>query len=84
MLTAAKLHQLQGRENRRQRVAQLVPEHRQEFVLGPIRRFGSFSELIHLIPRQHLFCQQLGVRFSRASLVLYVRVRPEPLDDIAS
>ena len=36
---AAQIHQLQRREDRRQRIAQLVPEHRQEFVLRAVRRF---------------------------------------------
>ena len=36
----AQTHQLQRRQNRRQRVAQFVAEHRQEFVFRPVRRFG--------------------------------------------
>ena len=36
----AQTHQLQGRQNRRQRVSQFVAEHGQEFVFGPVGRFG--------------------------------------------
>ena len=36
----AQTHQLQRRQNRRQRVSQFVAEHGQEFVFGPVGRFG--------------------------------------------
>ena len=45
---APQLHQLQRRENRRQRVAQLVSEHRHELVLGAVRRLGGFEQLAAL------------------------------------
>ena len=48
---AAQTHQLERREDRRQWIAQFVAEHRQEFVLRPVRRFGltpRFGELGHL------------------------------------
>ena len=40
-LAAAQPHQLQRREDRRQRVAQLVAEHGQELVLGPVGGLGG-------------------------------------------
>ena len=36
---AAKLHQLQRRQNRRQRIPELVPEHREELILGAVGGF---------------------------------------------
>ena len=40
---AAQPHQLQRRQDRRQRVAQLVAQHRQELVLGAVRPLSAAS-----------------------------------------
>ena len=54
-VAAAKLHQLQRRQDRRQRVAKLVTEHREELVLRAVRGLGGFAECVDLIAREHLF-----------------------------
>ena len=51
---AAQLHQLQRGDDRRQRVAQLVAEHREELVLGAVRALGGAPEIFELLPRPHL------------------------------
>ena len=49
VVVTAELHQLKGREDGRERVAQLVPEHRQKLVLRSIGLLGFF-----LAPLQRL------------------------------
>ncbi len=44
-------HQLHGGEDRRQRVAQLVAEHRQEFVLGAVGTLGGEAQAVDLLAR---------------------------------
>ena len=47
---AAQPHQLQRGEDRRERVAQLVPEHREELVLRAVRRLRGLAQRVHLLP----------------------------------
>ena len=47
------LHQLEGGDDRRQRVTQFVAEHRQEFILGPVGALGGVAQASHLLPRDH-------------------------------
>ena len=51
---AAQLHQLQRRQDRRQRIAQLVPEHREELVLRAVGGLGGLTQLVDLLARAHL------------------------------
>ena len=51
---AAQLHQLQRRQDRRQRIAQLVSEHREELVLGPVRALRGHAQAVDLLARRHL------------------------------
>ena len=46
---AAQPHQLQRRQDRRQRVAQLVAEHRQELVLRAVGALGGLAQAVHLL-----------------------------------
>ena len=45
-VVAAQLHELQRRHDRRQRVAQLVAEHGQKFILGAVGDFGIGARLL--------------------------------------
>ena len=53
-LDAAQLQQLQRREDRRQRVPQLVAQHREELVLGAVGGFGGRAQAVDVAARDHL------------------------------
>ena len=51
---AAQRHQLQRRQDRRQRVPQLVAEHRQELVLGAAGRLLGGAQRVQFVAPLHL------------------------------
>ena len=79
---ATELHQLQGRQDRRQRIPQLVAQHGQELVLGPIGGLRRLPQPVELVPRHHL----LGHirRDDKDALDLALRVSEWGIDEVES
>ena len=53
-VVAAEPHQLERGEDGRERIAELMAQHREEFVFRAVGPFGGASQLIQLVPRKHL------------------------------